>query len=73
MRAAASLLFASAYLVTLLLAPRYDAASLPQGLRLLFAACGLSLFISFLVFALSFRPEAPRPHPRTAQGDDHAE
>lgn len=67
------LLFLCAYLVALLLAPAYDSDTLSQGLRLLFTACGLSLFTSFLVFVLSFRPEAPRPYPRTAQGDDYAE
>lgn len=71
MRMAALLLFLSAYLVTLLLSPFYDAEALSLGLRLLFAACGLSLFVSFLVFTLSFRPSVPRA--LTPQGDDHAE
>lgn len=61
------LLFLSAYVTALLLAPCYDPNALPSGLRALIALDASAMFIGFLGFVLSFR------RPLTPLGDAHAE
>jgi hypothetical protein len=61
------LLFLSAYVVALLLAPAYRADALDAALRLVLLACAACMFLGFLGFVLSFR------RPPTTFGDAHAE
>ena len=61
------LLFLSAYLTALLLAPAYRADAMDAALRLVLLACAAGMFTGFLGFVLSFR------RPLTTSGDAHAE